>query len=98
MTDNVLYWVFMGLEFALTLGIGLWLMRRTNRLHFSFAVSTIINVLLTAAASVWWAGVNTDSFTVAFGLAFNVIACVNVAVIDFFALVSIRRKQDESKG
>ncbi|MBP1989324.1 hypothetical protein [Paenibacillus eucommiae] len=73
-------------------------MRRTKRLNFSFWVSTIVNVVLTGAGVLWWYSVNEDSFIKVFGAVFYAVACVNVIVLELFALVSMRQKSTSEKG
>lgn len=94
MSNGVLYWVYLGIAFALPFVIGVWLMRRTNRLGFSFWVSTALNIVLTAAAVFWWKSVTEDPFRMMFGMAFYGISAVNLMVIEFFALFSIRKKMN----
>ncbi|MFD0698666.1 hypothetical protein ACFQZT_31815 [Paenibacillus sp. GCM10027628] len=92
MSNNVLYWIFLGLAFALPFMMGVWLMRRTNRLAFSFWISTAFNVILTVAAVLWWKSVSAEGFRMMFGMAFYGVSCVNLMVLEFFALFSIHKK------
>lgn|GEM_PF-6236476 len=93
-SDNLLYWIFLGLSFALPFALGIWLMRATKRMQLAFWVSTALNVGLTVAVALWWDAVNTDSFRTMFGVFFLVISAVNLAVLEFFALFSIRNKSE----
>ncbi|UJF31673.1 cytochrome c oxidase VIIc family protein [Paenibacillus hexagrammi] len=92
MSDNVLYWTFLGLAFALPFIIGVSIMRRTNRLALSFWLSTVLNAGMTVAALIWWKSVNMDSFRIIFGNVFFGISSVNLMVLELFALLSIRKK------
>jgi hypothetical protein len=98
MSGNIWYWSFVGVGFVLTLGAGIVLMRRTNRLAYSFLLSSIVNVLVFAVASLWWFGQTADSLQRSLGVAFYGIALVNVAAFDFFALASIRKPSPEAAG
>jgi hypothetical protein len=93
-SNQFLYWIYMGIAAAVPFVLGIWLMRKTNKLAFSFWISTILNVLIIGAAMFWWASVNEEQFMITFGNAFYVIAAVNVAVIELFALVSMRKKSN----
>jgi hypothetical protein len=84
----------MGITAALPFILGVWLMRRTNKLGYAFWVSTAVNVILTGAAVLWWYSVTEDYFKMIFGVVFFAIAAVNVAVVELFALVSIRKKSN----
>jgi predicted histidine transporter YuiF (NhaC family) len=90
-SGDIGYWSFVGIGFVVTLGVGMLLMRKTNRVAFSFSFSTLINFVVFAAASVWWFGKTGDSLQRTIGLMFYLIAFVNVAAFDFFALVSMRK-------
>ncbi|MDD9265779.1 hypothetical protein ACFPES_01910 [Paenibacillus sp. GCM10023248] len=94
MSNGVWYWVFLGIAFALPFVIGVWLMRRTNRLGFSFWITTALNIVLTLAAAFWWKSVEEDPFRMMFGMAFYGVSSVNLMVIEFFALFSIRKKMN----
>jgi hypothetical protein len=94
MSNNLLYWIYMGITAALPFILGVWLMRRTNKLGYAFWVSTAVNVILTGAAVLWWYSVTEDYFKMIFGVVFFAIAAVNVAVVELFALVSIRKKSN----
>jgi hypothetical protein len=88
----VLYWIFLGVAFALPIILGVWLMRKTNRLAFSFWITTALNIILTVAAVLWWRSVSIEGFRMMFGMAFYGISSVNLMVLEFFALFSIRKK------
>ncbi|MBD0381203.1 hypothetical protein [Paenibacillus sedimenti] len=92
MSNNVLYWIFMGVAFALPFIMGVWLMRTTNRLAFSFWISTALNVILTVAAVFWWKSVSVEGYRMMFGMAFYGVSSVNLMVLEFFALLSIHKK------
>ncbi|RTE10038.1 hypothetical protein [Paenibacillus whitsoniae] len=92
MSNAVWYWVFLGIAFVVPFVLGVGLMRKTNRLGFSFWVTTALNIVLTLAAAFWWKSVTTDKFQMMFGMAFYGVSAVNVMVIEFFALFSIRKK------
>lgn len=92
MSNAVLYWVFLGAAFVIPFVIGLWLMRKTNRLGFSFLITTALNIVMTLAAAFWWKSVTDDPFRMMFGMAFYGVSAVNLMVIEFFALFSIRKK------
>ncbi|MDR6548841.1 hypothetical protein [Paenibacillus qinlingensis] len=94
MSNAVLYWVFLGIAFVLPFGIGVLLMRKTNRLGFSFWITTALNIVLTVLAVFWWKSVTTDKFQMMFGMAFYGVSAVNVMVLEFFALFSIRKKMN----
>ncbi|NEW07623.1 hypothetical protein GK047_16585 [Paenibacillus sp. SYP-B3998] len=94
MSNNMLFWIFLGIASALPLLLGVWLMRRTNRLGFSFWTTTALNIGLTLAAVIWWKSVSAEGFRMMFGMAFYGISAVNVMVIEFFALFSIRKKSN----
>lgn len=96
MSGNVWYWSFVGIGFVLTMAAGIMLMRKTNRLGFSFLLSSVLNLAVFAAASLWWFGQTSDSFERATGIAFYGIAFVNVAAFDIFALASMRKQPPES--
>lgn len=91
MSGNIWYWSFVGAGFVVTMAMGLLLMKKTNKLAFSFLWSSLLNVAIFAAASLWWFGQTSDSFQRATGIAFYGIAFVNVAAFDFFALASMRK-------
>jgi hypothetical protein len=93
-SQDLIYWIYLGIACTIPFVHGVWLMKRTNRLQYSFWMSTIVNVLLIGAGVIWWYFVNEDSFRTIFGVVFYVIACVNVAVLEFFALISIRQKNN----
>jgi hypothetical protein len=93
-SNDLIYWVYLGFICAVPFLIGIWLLKKTNRLQYSFWWSTAINMVLTGAGVLWWNYVNVDSFRIIFGEVFYAIACVNVAVLLFFALISIRQKSD----
>jgi hypothetical protein len=93
-SNDLIYWICLGIACTLPFLIGIWLMKRTNRLQYSFWISTIVSVLLTGVGALWWYYVNEDSFRIIFGVVFYAIACVNVAVLEFFALISIRQKSN----
>ena len=93
MSNDLLYWIYLGVAFAVPFLIGIWLMKITNRFQLSFWISTAVNAILIAADCFWWTSINTDSFRTMFGVAFNLISAVNVAVLECFALLSIRNKQ-----
>ncbi|OPH54691.1 hypothetical protein BC351_31255 [Paenibacillus ferrarius] len=92
MSNAVLYWTFLGIAFVIPFVIGVWLMRKTNRLGFSFWITTALNIVLTLAAALWWKSVTSDTFYMMFGMAFYGVSAVNLMVIEFFALFSIRKK------
>ncbi|MEW9698428.1 hypothetical protein [Paenibacillus sp. SI8] len=92
MSDNVLYWLYLGGACALPFLLGVWMMKKTDRLGLSFWVSTALNIVLTLAAVCWWKSVSPAGFRMMFGMAFYGIASVNVMVLEFFALFSIRKK------
>ncbi|WNR43256.1 hypothetical protein [Paenibacillus roseipurpureus] len=92
MSNAVLYWLFLGITFAVPFVIGVVMMRMTNRLGFSFLLSTALNIAMTVAAVYWWKSVTTDKFQMMFGMAFYGVSAVNVMVLEFFALFSIRKK------
>ncbi|TXK86110.1 cytochrome c oxidase VIIc family protein [Paenibacillus sp. N3.4] len=92
MSNAVLYWVFLGVAFAVPFLIGVWMMRKTNRLAFSFWTTTALNIVMTLAAALWWKSVSQTPFQMMFGMAFYGISCVNLMVIEFFALFSMRKK------
>jgi hypothetical protein len=94
MSNNLLYWIYMGIAALLPFILGIWLMRRTDKLGYAFWVSTAVNVILTGAAVLWWHSVTEDHFKMIFGVVFYAIAAVNVAVVELFALVSIRKKSN----
>jgi hypothetical protein len=98
MSGNIWYWSFVGVGLVLTIGTGIILMRRTNRLAYSFLLSSIVNALIFAGASLWWFGQTTDSLQRSLGVAFYGISLVNVAAFDFFALASIRKPSPEAAG
>jgi hypothetical protein len=93
-SNDLIYWIFLGIACTVPFVLGIWLMRKTNRLQYSFWVSTVVNIILTGAGALWWYYVNEDSFRIIFGVVFDAIACVNVAVLEFFALISIRQKSN----
>jgi hypothetical protein len=93
-SNDLIYWIYLGIACTVPFVLGVWLMRRTNRLQYSFWISTVVNIILTGAAALWWYYVNEDSFRIIFGVVFDAIACVNVAVLEFFALISIRQKSN----
>lgn len=92
MSGNLWYWSFVGIGFVVTMAVGLVLMKMTNRLAMAFLWSSLLNVAIFAAASLWWYGQTADSFQRATGVAFYGIAFVNVAAFDFFALASMRKQ------
>ncbi|OCT11901.1 hypothetical protein A8709_28990 [Paenibacillus pectinilyticus] len=94
MSNAVLYWIILGIIFVVPFGIGVVMMRSTNRLGFSFWVTTALNVVMTVLAVFWWKSVTTDKFQMMFGMAFYGVTAVNVMVIEFFALFSIRKKMN----
>ncbi|WP_052487764.1 hypothetical protein [Gordoniibacillus kamchatkensis] len=96
MSGSIMYWSFVGIGFILTIGAGITLMRSTNRLARSFLLSSIINVLTFALASLWWFGQTSESLQRSLGIAFYGIAFVNVAAFDFFALASMRKQPPDS--
>jgi hypothetical protein len=93
-SNNLIYWIYLGVFCTVPFVIGIWLMRRTNKLQYSFWVSTVVNFILAGAGALWWYYVNEDSFRMIFGVVFYAIACVNTAVLEFFALISIRQKSN----
>jgi hypothetical protein len=93
-SNNLIYWIYLGIACTVPFVLGVWLMRRTNRLQYSFWVSTVVNIILTGAGVLWWYYANVDSFRIIFGVVFDAIACVNVAVLEFFALISIRQNSN----
>jgi hypothetical protein len=93
-SHDLIYWIYLGITCTVPFVLGIWLMRKTNRLQYAFWISTIVNVILTGAGALWWNYINVDSFRIIFGVAFQAIACVNVAVLEFFALISIRQKSN----
>jgi hypothetical protein len=93
-SNDLIYWVYLGFICIVPFIIGIWLMKKTDRLSYSFWLSTIVNVVLTGAGVLWWQAVNVDAFRIIFGEVFYAIACVNVAVLEFFALISIRKKSN----
>ncbi|MFC5451798.1 hypothetical protein [Paenibacillus aestuarii] len=94
MSNNVLYWIFLGVAFAAPFILGVWLMRATNRLGLSFGISTVINIVLTVAAVMWWKSVSGGGFRMMFGMAFYGVSCVNLMVLELFALFSIQKKMN----
>jgi hypothetical protein len=94
MSNNLLYWIYMGIMALLPFILGVWLMRRTDKLGYAFWVSTAVNVILTGAAVLRWYSVSEDHFKMIFGVVFYVIAAVNVAVVELFALLSIQKKSN----
>jgi hypothetical protein len=93
-SQDMIYWVYLGIVCVVPFLLGVWLMKKTNRLQYSFWISTVVSVLLTGAGILWWYYVNVDSFRIIFGVVFQAIACVNVAVLEFFALISMRTKSN----
>lgn len=96
MSNEILYWVYLGIASFIPLVLGVWLMWRTGKFAFSFWISTIVNALLISAAIYWWISVNDDPFTINFGVMFYIIGALNVAVIELFALISMRNKRNPS--
>ncbi|WP_068773635.1 hypothetical protein [Paenibacillus sp. FJAT-26967] len=94
MSSNALYWLFTLLAFGITLLMGFVLMQRTKKLWLSFGISTLFNTLMTVFVCVWWAKVTDDSYKVLFYNMFYLLGYVNVIIIDFFALLSMRKKAE----
>lgn len=94
MSNAVLYWVFLGIAFVVPFVIGVLLMWKTNRLGFSFWITTALNIVMTLFAAFWWKSVTTDQFQMMFGMAFYGVSAVNLMIIEFFALFSIRKKMN----
>jgi hypothetical protein len=93
-SNDLIYWIYLGVICIVPFIMGIWLMKRTDRLQYSFWLSTIVSIVLTGVGVIWWNVVNVDSFRITFGEVFYAIACVNVAVLEFFALISIRQKSN----
>ena len=51
-------------------------------------------MVMTLAAAFWWKSVTDDPFRMMFGMAFYGVSAVNLMVIEFFALFSIRKKMN----
>jgi hypothetical protein len=90
-SGSIWYWSFVGIGFVLTMAAGIGLMRKSNRLAWSFLWSSLLNVIIFAGASLWWFGETSDTLQRNLGIAFYGIAFINVAAFDFFALASMRK-------
>jgi hypothetical protein len=85
------YWLIMGIAFVVTNALGVGLMWKTQKLLLSFTVSFVIDLIIFAAASFWWASLFTG-FSRTFGLVGYVIAFVNIEVLLLFALFIMKKK------
>ncbi|WP_442601415.1 hypothetical protein [Paenibacillus sp. KN14-4R] len=92
MSNDVLYWIWMGINFIATLGIAMLLMHRTKKLGLSFGISTLVNIAFTAGSILWLRTVDDVPFAVNFGVIVYGIAFVNALIFDFFILMSLKNK------
>lgn len=98
MTNELWYWIFLGVLCIAPFALGIYLMIRTKKIAVSFMFSSALGAILTGSASVWWVSVNDDPFTIRLGIVFYVIAFVNVAVLEIFALLSMKKEPNETRS
>lgn len=92
MSDQSLYWLYMGLIFVISMGISILIIRKTNRLAPAFWISTVVNAGSTLAAVIWWLKIDQDHFSRLFHAGFYGIAFLNTMVLSVFACMSIQKK------
>ncbi|MCR8643824.1 hypothetical protein NV379_14305 [Paenibacillus sp. N1-5-1-14] len=92
MSNGLLYWILMGVNFIVTLGVGVLLMSRTKKFGLALGVSTLLNIGFTVGSILWLRTVDDVLFAVKFGVIVYGIAFVNALVFDLFILMSLKNK------
>jgi hypothetical protein len=91
-SNSLIYWILLGVAFAITMLAGIILMRSTQRLGLSISVSNALNLLITAGTMIWFIGVTKDQLWLQMGVVVLGISFLNSLVLSFFAILSIRKK------
>jgi hypothetical protein len=98
MTLEVWYWVILGVICIVPFVLGLYVMKRTQKISVSMVLSSAAGAIITSLASIWWVNGNDEPFTIRLGIGFYVISYVNIMVLVLFALLSIRKNPEQSEG
>lgn len=96
MTNDLVYWTWIVIDFVATLGVAALLMKRTMRMGFSFLVSTAVNVLI-IAGGIGWLMMGESDRTLMFRIVVYIIAFINALIFDAFVLLSIRNKSNPTQ-
>lgn len=93
MTNDLVYWTWIVIDFVATLGIAALIMKKTKRMGLSFWISTVVNALI-IAGGIGWLMMGESDLTLRFGIVVYIIAFVNSLIFDAFVLLSIRNKSN----
>jgi hypothetical protein len=89
------YWTFIGIALIAALATGVPVMVVTRKLLRSFLISLAANSIVMISASVWLYWVTTEPLRHTIGkLVFYAIAFVNIEILIFFFLASLKKPQD----
>lgn len=88
----VLYFGLMVISFVLSLSLGQILLKSLNSLWKSFLLSTLLNVLLLGASSVWWVLTEVDGISQGFGVIYYCFAMMVISIINLKILHTIQKK------
>jgi threonine/homoserine/homoserine lactone efflux protein len=91
-SNSLIYWILLGVAFAITMLAGIILMRSTQRIGLSISVSNALNLLITAGTMIWFISATKDQLWLQMGVVVLGISFLNSLVLSFFAILSIRKK------
>lgn len=93
MSDDMLYWFWIIAPFVVTIAAAYFIMKKTKKFGFSYGISTLINVLITAAGVFWLLSGELDN-TTNFKLVVYGVSFLNLLIISAFVLLSMKNKGD----
>ncbi|TBL81140.1 hypothetical protein [Paenibacillus thalictri] len=92
MSNEMIYWLFIGAAFIVSSVLALVLMVKLDKMAWAFWVSFAVNAVITAAGCFWWDGLYTGVQRL-FGIFGYWIAFANIEIILFFALFIMKKRK-----
>jgi peptidoglycan/LPS O-acetylase OafA/YrhL len=90
----VIYFGLMFVSLVVSVLLGYFQMKRTNKVWLSFLLALLSNIVILGIASIWWFFTETDGISQGLGVLYYCIVTGVIGIIDLIILLAVKGKSN----